>query len=257
MITEAIYVANEIDLLEAHLEQHRPWGWRTVVVEAERSHSGMPKPLFFHENRKRFERFDVEHIVQPNEIFSLVDGPLDGQYRKFQNNDWARRTWMQENFDAKNPWIFHSDVDEILAKPPEDFDDVDYVGFNFSQYMAQVNRCVNRRHQGWRMTRSHVTVEMLPKVKKHSRRTYRGGWHFTACPSSPEEARFQAQVRPWTTGSLHPNEVPGVEHYEAMWGKAVNFINSKPLGENWVVPISELPPWMQDHTDQFPIATEE
>ena len=114
MITEVIYFLNELDLLEAHLEQHRPWGWRTVIVESEVTISGVPKPLFFHDNRSRFERFDLEHAVLPTSLFPTIQGNPDTQYYQFRKNDWAKRLWMHENFDAKNPWIFHSDVDEIL-----------------------------------------------------------------------------------------------------------------------------------------------
>jgi len=257
MITEVIYVLNELDILEAHLEQHRPWGWRTVIVESERSHGGVPKPLFFHENRKRFEKFDVEHIVQPTELFEIVSG--ENQYKKYRNNDWNRRKWMQANFDAKNPWIFHADVDEILAAPPEDFEDYTYVGFRLHQFQHHVNRRTEKNEKVWRMTRSNVTVEMLPKVKAHRRKLINfGGWHFTNCPSSPEEARLKAQCRPWHSGVLHPNDIPGIEHYAAMMESSVpmNVVAGSPLGTNWVVPISDLPPWMQNHLEQFPVAVE-
>jgi beta-1,4-mannosyl-glycoprotein beta-1,4-N-acetylglucosaminyltransferase len=256
MITEVIYFLNELDILEAHLEQHRPWGMRTVIVESEVTISGVPKPLFFHENRSRFEKFDVETVVIPSDLYPVIEGPLDTQYRQFRDNDWRKRKWMQANFDAKNPWIFHSDVDEILAAKPEGFEEYRYVCFKLKQFTPQVNRRVAKTDACWRMVPSDMTVDMIAQPKRHKSLKIAGGWHFTNCSSSPEEIRLKAQCRPWYSGSLHPDDVPGVEFYADMWGKAMNPIAADNLGENFIVPLSRLPVWMAEHADQFPIAVE-
>ena len=81
MITEVIYFLNELEMLEAHLEQHRPFDFRTVIVECPVTISGVKKPLFFRENRKRFERFDLEHVLLPTELFPTIQGPVDTPIR--------------------------------------------------------------------------------------------------------------------------------------------------------------------------------
>lgn len=253
MITEVIYFLNELDLLEAHLEHHRPWGWRTVIVECPVSISGVPKPLYFADSKSRFERFDVEHLALPTDMFPTIQG--EDQYRQFRKNDWAKRLWMQENFDAKNPWIFHSDVDEILTEKPTGFDHVDYVCFMLDQYMAQVNRKVAKTQDAYRLARASLTAHQLQNVKRNKRMAIRGGWHFTNCPSSPEEMRLKAQCRPWYFGANNPDEVPGVEHFAAMTGKPLNFMTGNPLGENRVVGLDELPEWMQKNANLFPLTS--
>lgn len=256
MITEVIYFLNELDLLEAHLEHHRPWNWRTVIVESQVTISGVQKPLFYRENRARFERFDVEHTELPVDLFPTIQGETGGQYAQFRKNDWAKRLWMQEHFDVKNPWIFHSDVDEIILNKvePKDLENITYLAFNLDQYMAQVNRRVRKQQHAYRLARADLSIKKLQAVKQNKRATVNGGWHFTNCPSTAEEMRLKAQCRPWYFGAEHPSHVPGVETFQGMMGKALNFISGQPLGKNRIVGAEDLPQWMQKNIELFPLA---
>jgi hypothetical protein len=257
VITEVIYFLNELDMLEAHLEQHRPWGQRTVIVESPVTISGMPKPMFYHENKTRFERFDLEHVVLPTELFPKIQGPVETQYNQFRDNDWAKRKWMQDNFDPKNDYIWHSDVDEIIREKPVITDGLMYGCFRLPQYMAQVNRRVALKVDCWRVVHKSITAAQIGAVKSFKRREVipGGGWHLTNCPSTPEELILKAQCRPWMFGVERPEDVPGAEYFATHWGEAYNFLGNSPLGENWLVDPSELPEWMAANLDKFPVAT--
>jgi len=256
MITEVIYFLNELDMLEAHLEQHRPWGYRTVIVECPVTISGVEKPLYFHENKKRFERFDLETVVLPTDLFPVIQGPIDTQYRQFRHNDWQKRLWMQDNFDPKNPFIWHSDVDEIIAEQPREFEELEYGCFRLPQYMAQVNRRVALRVDCWRIARKDIPASRLGDVKSFKKRGKLpvSGWHLTNCPSSPEEIRLKAQCRPWHFKVEHPDQVPEVDYFKKHWGEAYNYLGNTPLGENWIVSPDELPEWMASNLNKFPVA---
>jgi hypothetical protein len=257
MITEAIYFLNELDILEAHLEQHRPWGFRTVIVECPVTISGIKKPLFYHDNRKRFERFDLEHVVLPTELFPLIHGPVDTQYNQMRANDWQKRKWMHGNFDPKNPFIWHSDTDEIVAVKPEMPEGMEYGSFRLHQYMTHVNRRVSLSPTCWRVAHRDIPAKDLGAVKTFKRaRSLGGGWHFTNCPSTPEEIRLKAQCRPYLFDAEHPDLVPGVEHFKAHWGEAWNYMASRPFeeGKHWLVEPDELPVWMAANLDKFPVA---
>lgn len=235
MITEVIYFLNEVELLQAHLEHHRPWGWRTVIVEADVTVSGVPKPRFFQENRSLFEKYDVEHVILPSDLFPLIQG--EDRYRQFRKNDWAKRLWMQDNFDCKNPWIFHSDVDEILeyGVKSEDLVDVEYICFNLENFTIHVNRMLPERQNAYRLAKSDLSPLLLQKVKRNRRRSIYGGWHFTNCFSTEEQARLKAKCRPW-----QPEE---------------DFTNPE-TPESTVIRVTELPGWMQDNLHLFPVAEE-
>lgn len=260
MITEVIFILNELDMLEAHLEQHRPWGYRTVIVECPVTVSGMEKPLFYQDNKSRFERFDLEHVVLPTELFPIIQGHTDTMYAQFRKNDWAKRQWMQDNFDPKNDYIWHSDVDEILAEKPAFSKGMEYGYFRLPQYMGQVNRRVRLKVDCWRIVHKDIAAVDMGNVKSFKKRekVSSGGWHFCSCPSSPEEIQLKAQCRPWYFEVEHPDLVPGVEYFEQHWGEAYNFVTfpMKELGQNWIVDPSELPEWMASNLDKFPLAKE-
>lgn len=249
MITEVIQFSNELALLEAHLDHHRPWGWRTVIVESDRTIMGTPKELIFEANRERFERFDVEYIKMPGEVFKPAAG-----YRQMRDNDWLKRTWMHENFDPKNPWMLYADVDEIIAEEPTDFEHVDYVGFLLDERMAQVNRRTRYTPEVFRIHRSNLTPAQIQRPKELQRKVIRGGWHFTNCPSVPEEMIIKAQCRHWYFDKDLPEEVPGVEHFEALFGKDVDYITGKTIENSQVITTRDLPPWMQENLHLFPVA---
>ena len=53
VVTEVINFCHELDLLEAHLDEHQHFMDRIVVVESGATYSGMPKPLYFEQNKER------------------------------------------------------------------------------------------------------------------------------------------------------------------------------------------------------------
>lgn len=78
---------NELDLLEIRLNVHDEIFEKFVIVESTRTYSGIPKPLYFNENKHRFEKFlpKIIHIVVEGvDINSPGDSP----------NGW---TWHNEN----------------------------------------------------------------------------------------------------------------------------------------------------------------
>lgn len=250
MVTEVISVLDELDLLEAHLAQHRPWGFRTVIVECPVTVTGIPKPLFFHENKSRFEKYDVEHHVMPAELF-----PVISTFPQLRETDWIRRCYMQERFDPKNPWVWHSDTDEILRTKPEMPEDAGYGYFNLKQYSGQVNRRVGESVECYRIVRRELSAQRIRDVKSNKNRVLVSrGWHFNNCLSTPESWRLKAMCRPWYFGVDHPEKVPSVEYFASLMGKNIDAITGKPHANSWIVPATELPVWMQENLSKLPVA---
>lgn len=98
---------NEFDVLEIRLEELDAVVDRFVVVEATRTFSGKPKPLFFQENRARYERFlpKIVHVV-------VEDLPEDGPA-------WGREAFQRDAIlrglgdAAPDDLVLIGDVDEI------------------------------------------------------------------------------------------------------------------------------------------------
>src|SRR5260221_407844 len=63
MIVLASPFFNELDLLQIKLMELTGVVDRFVIVEANMTYTGIPKPLHFRENRERFAGFPIEHVV--------------------------------------------------------------------------------------------------------------------------------------------------------------------------------------------------
>jgi hypothetical protein len=222
----------------------------------------LEKPLFYQDNLKRFERFDVEHIVLPSDLFPGINSERSEEtlYRQYQNADWARKKWIQENVKFNTEWVCHSDVDEFMPRPPseDELKDVDYLACGLVQYMAQINRRTTKVATVYRICRSSLTRDQLPAPKSVRRGGISDrGWHFTHLITEPEEMLRKAQCRPWSYGVEKPEDVPGLEYFASLQGQAVSYIDRTPLGNNKIVSLDELPVWMKENSHLFPVATED
>lgn len=54
---------NELDVLEIRLNEMHSVVDTTVIVESLETYGGDRKPMYFHDNRARFKKFDIKHVV--------------------------------------------------------------------------------------------------------------------------------------------------------------------------------------------------
>jgi hypothetical protein len=106
---------NEIELLSLRLEELSDVVDRFVLVESPISYSGKTKPLYYHENKHLFEKFNdrIIHIIV-QEFPGLVGDP--------EKDHWYRETYSRDSImrgltNCKDhDVIFISDLDEIPRK---------------------------------------------------------------------------------------------------------------------------------------------
>lgn len=106
MVYDCFSFFNELDLLEIRLNELDPYIDYFVISEMNHTHSGIPKPLYFWDNRERFSKWmhKIVHLVPPN---------IDTQ------DPWVRehhqRDYMKYALEKCNPQdlIIVSDLDEI------------------------------------------------------------------------------------------------------------------------------------------------
>src|SRR5215472_9667497 len=99
---------DELDMLEMRLEETSDWAV-TVLVEAGVTHRGVPKPLHFAENERRFRRW-----CEDGELFyecaSLPDDPNPWVREHAQRNAaW----WIIDSMAEDDDWVIIGDLDEI------------------------------------------------------------------------------------------------------------------------------------------------
>jgi len=107
MIYDTFTFYNEFDVLEIRLHELAGVVDRFVLVEATKTHSGKPKPLYYRENRSRFAEFTdcIVHVV----VDDLPDSNDAWTLENFQRNAIARGLANCCPDDA----VLVSDVDEI------------------------------------------------------------------------------------------------------------------------------------------------
>lgn len=120
MIYDCFLFHNELDLLEIRLNVLDDVVDKFVLVEATETFSGLPKPLFYQDNKERFAKFNhkiIHHVVDgytPEEWAEAKASPNTGGL-----DHWCREFVQRENL--KKPLegcndddiIFISDVDEV------------------------------------------------------------------------------------------------------------------------------------------------
>lgn len=266
-ITEIISVHNELDLLEAHLEEHKNLVQRTIIAESGTDIAGRDKPLYVRDNLSRFDRFDIELVEMPGHLNEKMKPGVETHYRTFRTNDATRREWNHTQHNINTTWVLNIDADEILdqkhfdewvpALLDSDFQKAD---ITMKQYMHQVD-CKTSNRQAWRFFRSDLSREQTrsaahKQMKKCRLRCDDGspiGWHFTNCMASAKEVWEKAKTRPWLFDVDRPEDIPGIEHFESLMGKQVHYLRYPAVPIEWKKELPErLPVWMAANLDKFP-----
>jgi len=197
MVYDCFPFFDELDLLEIRLHEIGDLVDKFVLVESRFTHSGKPKPLYFAENKHRFEEYlpKIVHIV----VDQLPQGSEYGDH-------WARERFQREQCQSAlkdcrdTDIIIISDVDEIprgpklwevLQKPVIDIVAFDLVQSNY--YMNYVTEeyleypwvkitsyglfralggACAVRYSGWNEATKHIDKNQVTFVES-------AGWHFS------------------------------------------------------------------------------
>lgn len=184
---------NELDLLEIRLNEMDSEVDKFVIVEAELTHQRTPKPMFFAENKQKYEKFldKIIHIVVPASVFN------DDSW----HNDNIQRTYMLKGIEeAKDDdFIIMSDCDEIVSQKTLNHVKNNFVHdayiFNQNFYLWYLNTrakgmiwhnagiAKKKKIQeiGTLYFKNNKTCLLLPRVDN-------GGWHFSYI-GSPENCK--------------------------------------------------------------------
>lgn len=203
---------NELELLEIRFNILNDYVDYFVIVECTETFSGLPKKLFFEENRYRFEKYKnkIIHYVVNDTPVNKDDlrkrlgnpnlNPLDQQIiRDALTSDnvpdgvihWLKEFYQKESIKkalvrlADNDICFVSDVDEIWnPETPIDISRDDIFKLRQNVYGYYLNNRSNEPWAGTLVTKykniKHACLNHLRTASK-TKYTYikNGGWHFT------------------------------------------------------------------------------
>jgi beta-1,4-mannosyl-glycoprotein beta-1,4-N-acetylglucosaminyltransferase len=120
-IVDCFTFYNELDMLEYRLELLYPIVDYFVLSEATLTHKGNPKPLFYQENKKRYEKYadKIIHLIDKD----LIPYATHNYNLKYEDEVWKnenhQRNYIKEglrylNLNEETDYILISDLDEIL-----------------------------------------------------------------------------------------------------------------------------------------------
>jgi len=181
MLYDCFTFFNELDLLEIrlnHLYDHVDF---FVLSEATVTHAGNPKPLFFEENQKRYEKFldKIIHVV-------VEDMPLD--IAKERGNRWVLENFQRNTLKdglrnlQDNDMVMISDLDEIPR--------IEAIGqhgvFIQTPYMYFLNvraggdwpGTMSMTYREFRDSWQSLGQSLRDQRNMYSLKVQNGGWHF-------------------------------------------------------------------------------
>lgn len=148
MIYDCFSFFNELDLLEIRLNTLDSVVDKFVLVESTLTHTGNPKPLYYTENKKRFEKFKdkIIHIV--------ID-----EFPSFPDATNREMAWIRENIQRNailralpqsardNDYLIIADLDEIprteAVKEAITYNGVTHLSLNMYYYFVNYKNYTN------------------------------------------------------------------------------------------------------------------
>lgn len=176
---------NELDILEIRLNELNSEVDHFVLVEAEMSHQCKSKPLYFQENKNRFEKFldKIIHVVVSSSDFKSND---------FWYNENLQRNRVLAGIQnaSDGDFIVISDLDEIVSSSS-----LNHIKNNFTQdaYIFEQNLYLwylNTRVKDYKWINAGICKKKhLEKIGTQSfknnslcktfSKIQNGGWHFS------------------------------------------------------------------------------
>ena len=212
-VTDSFIFFNELDILEIRLNTLNDKVDTFILVESTVSHSGKEKPLFYEENKKRFEKFNhkIVHCVVEDTPNSFEEAqqrflspkdeleknilmhclttsnvpPGETQWlREFYQHESVRREMLMANLQDYDV-CFVSDVDEIW-NPEVNYETDDFSVRKLRQnvHMAFLNLRSSEEWIGTYYTKyrniKNASANHFDTVAKTKHVIIEnGGWHFT------------------------------------------------------------------------------
>lgn len=199
---------NELDLLEIRLNILNDYVDYFVLVEATKTFTGKDKPLYYLENKSRFEKFNnkITHIIvndMPDSFDELISRSGDELDKSIHHDclttpnvpknevHWLREFYQKEQIKqglrlaSDDDVIYISDLDEIWS--PEttiDYNSDKIYRFNQKVYTYFLNISSSENWFGtvstkYKNLRNYSVNHIRTPNRNQYDEVYNAGWHFT------------------------------------------------------------------------------
>jgi beta-1,4-mannosyl-glycoprotein beta-1,4-N-acetylglucosaminyltransferase len=265
-VVEVINFLHELDLLEAHLDEHQHFIDEIVVVESECTYSGMSKNLYFNENKERFQKYNVKHEILPAELLTPIPASYPEEDRKKwfdarRQNREAQQKYIFDKYKNRGDYICLSDCDEIWSRHYWNESIISCMEEGYVwiaprlRYYAGFLDAPGSLRGHWRIARSDAPRHFRLKGYKRGYGKGWSGWHFSNCYKQPEDYWMKSVGIAQSCGILGWANVPNPESFAGSMQADQNPLNNQPLVRDKVSDLNNLthlPEWIQNHLDLFP-----
>ena len=156
-IYDCFIFSNELDLLEIRLRILNPYVDYFVIVEADKTHRGKRKPLYFQKNKKRFKKWGdkIIHIV-------VKDMPKVGMsYGK---------NWKINSILKGGPWKLESYQKKQIIRGLKNCNKEDII-MDYDKYGRVVYMNLGDSESWWRYNKDGEETEITQQEFKQIERT--------------------------------------------------------------------------------------
>jgi len=228
MVIDAFTFFNELDLLEVRLSELNDYVDFFILVEAGKTQSLLPKPLYFDDNKDRFAKYlsKIVHIKvldYPNNITNLWE------MENHQRNCIIRG--LDQLKPADDDIILISDLDEIpkgsligRIRDSNIISEKEIFALNQEFYAYFLNlKCTTNDWVGTVVSKYSIVNSETPQgvraIKDHVWRLPNGGWHFSWLGGAEAIWRkAQSCIEPFDKANL-----PTKEEYAAFFEQYIGW----------------------------------
>ncbi len=181
----------EADLLEIRLNVLNPYVDTFVLVEANETFSGLPKPLYYEEHKERFAAFSekiVHHVVEPYSEEEWIEaknspntGGLDHWCREYIQRENIKKGLIKAGVQDEDT-VFMGDVDEIPDPEIAHIVPAWPIRLKLEVYSYYLNNKSSEEFWGTVMAQWKDIKDVSLNAARSSfqRSDGYGGWHFTS-----------------------------------------------------------------------------
>jgi len=135
-LVDSVMFFNEVDLLKARCAEHYDHVEKIFIIESNKTHSNLDKPLYFKEHESEFIEWKdkIHHLICPNEKFIPCDWPHP-QKSAHKNENIQRFFALESGLMKTYDWALIADCDEIIKKA--EFKQL-------KEWLENSDKCINR-----------------------------------------------------------------------------------------------------------------
>jgi beta-1,4-mannosyl-glycoprotein beta-1,4-N-acetylglucosaminyltransferase len=260
MIYDCFLFSNELDLLELRLNELNDVVDRFILLESDHTISGLPKPLYYHDNMDRFKQFEdkIEHCIYdyPTDTKNVIIPQCHIENKEAWIRESLSRDLIKDTLtDVKDDDIvIIADADEITSPEAIRSYNTRMGGMTLVQklFYYRLNCYCPTYIWGWsKIVPGKLYNEMTPQQIRYARMPNLrapGGWHFSFM-GSPE--MIATKIKAFAHQEYNRPEITDIEYVRKCMDTPKDIFNRPEIALQNVPVDYSFPKVVQNNIDKY------